>query len=396
MKGSIRPKGAGHEMRVYLGHDPVTNKPRYRSRMTNVQGTRALDDALRKFIAECEADPIVTTAGTFGHLYETWLGSIAQSHKASTMLRYRSNARVHILPALGDIPLNKLTARHIDDLTTGMLRKGLSGKTARQAYANVHTALGQGLRWGLVASNVADGANRPRITKPVHTIPDIVQASEAIQEYASKDPDMVTAWWVLASTGGRRGEGFGLRWSDVDLIQGTLHIHRAIVLGVETDTKTHADRHVEIDRTTVEMLAMHRQRCDERALTAGIELQHDAFVFSPDASGRRHVKDTNTASKTWGRWAGQLKEDGTPRWPALVGVPLKNLRHMAATALLANGVPLPTVSKRLGHERTSTTADIYAGALPGYGRQAADVMDRLMGGRPNPLPELEEGDEEED
>jgi integrase len=53
---------------------------------------------------------------------------------------------------------------------------------------------------------------------------------------------------------------------------------------------------------------------------------------------------------------------------------LHSLRHFVATQLLAEGVPLPTVSRRLGHRRTSTTSDIYAAFIPASDRDAATIM----------------------
>ena len=57
-----------------------------------------------------------------------------------------------------------------------------------------------------------------------------------------------------------------------------------------------------------------------------------------------------------------------------------DLRHASATYLIQAGVPIPVVSQRLGHSRTSTTTDIYAHVLPGMGREAAQTIERVMGG----------------
>lgn len=55
-----------------------------------------------------------------------------------------------------------------------------------------------------------------------------------------------------------------------------------------------------------------------------------------------------------------------------------DLRHCSATYMIQAGVPIPVVSQRLGHTRTSTTTDIYAHVLPGMGREAAEILERVM------------------
>lgn len=55
-----------------------------------------------------------------------------------------------------------------------------------------------------------------------------------------------------------------------------------------------------------------------------------------------------------------------------------DLRHCSATYIIQAAVPIPVVSQRLGHTRTSTTTDIYAHVLPGMGREAAEILERVM------------------
>jgi integrase len=56
-----------------------------------------------------------------------------------------------------------------------------------------------------------------------------------------------------------------------------------------------------------------------------------------------------------------------------------DLRHSAASIMLADGLPLNLVSDILGHSLTSTTVDIYAHVAPAARKEAASAMDRLLG-----------------
>lgn len=387
--GSIREKRDGHwEMRVYLGPDPITGKKCYKSKSTRSKGKRTRENELRAFIAECEAAPDMIRAGTFGELVARWLESIRADRSPTTIAGYETKLRVHILPALGTKPLTKVRSRDLDDLYAGCRKAGLAPASIRQVHAICHSALARAVKWDLIASNPAEGASPPSVPRPDHSLPNIGEVAAAIRDYAEVDPDTTTAWWVAASLGGRRGETLGLQWRDVDLDGGSVLIRQAVVWvqapgasgdrgrAVVKGTKTHSSRRLALEPFTLEVLRQHRQRCDDRALAVGVAVGPDSFVFSPDASGKRHVENPNTVSSAWARWS---RSRG-------LNVPFKNLRHLAATTMLSSGVDIKTVSTRLGHARTSTTLDIYAQAVPELDRKAAAVMGEALGGGKPSLP----------
>ena len=385
---SDREKNGRIELRAFLGKDPVTGKAKYRSKSIDKCGVRALAQAKKEFLDEiAEEGDVFTTAETFGALIDAWMRQGATRWSPSTVRGYRSKIEHDIRPALGDIPLNKLKTKTLDDFYRKLLER-LSPKSIRQIHAICRAALKQAVRWDWLAVNPADNTNPPSVPKAIHRPPDVALMAKAIREYAEIDADMTTLWWISASLGSRRGEAFGLRWRDVDLDKGEILVHRNVVVGsdlagnlttVEKGTKTHQARRIEIDEATVAILKAHRLRCIERAVEAkgGVVPGHyadvapEAFVFSPDASGKSHYQDPNRATKAWRRWADKK---------GLEGVRLHDLRHVAATALLNAGVPITTVSQRLGHANVSTTLNIYSHAVPGSGRDAASKMGELMKG----------------
>ena len=91
-------------------------------------------------------------------------------------------------------------------------------------------------------------------------------------------------------------------------------------------------------------------------------------MFSGDAGGRRPWQPNWVTKRfiTYRRRAG------------LAGFRLHDLRHFMATTMLAAGVPVPVVSERLCHARTSTTVNIYAHAMPGADRDAANLLAELL------------------
>lgn len=119
---------------------------------------------------------------------------------------------------------------------------------------------------------------------------------------------------------------------------------------MEKDTKTHSARRIALDVGTVDVLKAHRERGTARAEACGVRLPTSAHVFSADPDGARPwapndvTKDFIRLRKTVG----------------LDTVRLHDLRHFAATRLLAEGVPVRTVSGRLGHANAVTTLEVYA------------------------------------
>ncbi|WP_345422230.1 tyrosine-type recombinase/integrase [Pseudonocardia xishanensis] len=122
--------------------------------------------------------------------------------------------------------------------------------------------------------------------------PDPPTVAEAVRllDEAWLDPDWGTLVWFTMTTGLRRGELCGVRWSQVDLERGAVTINRAIArydgVLVEKDTKSHQKRRLALDPQAIEILKEHRARAVERAASLGLTLRPDAFLFSlaPDNS----------------------------------------------------------------------------------------------------------------
>jgi integrase len=187
-----------------------------------------------------------------------------------------------------------------------------------------------------------------------------------------QDPDLAALLRVLVATGARRGEACGLRWSDLDLDARTAVICRSVasVAGgsVVKDTKTHAARRLALDPATVAALQRRRERAEALATICRIDVVPSAFVFSsaPDSSAPLHP---DTVTNGFQRLCRRL---------GLRGVRLHDLRHLHATRLLAAGVPVRTVSGRLGHANAATTLNVYAHFLDASDRHAAEVIGGLL------------------
>jgi integrase len=251
-------------------------------------------------------------------------------------------------------------------------KQGKSPKTIRNLHATVSSALHQAERWGWVARNAAEHAKPPRDsqrrlqTPSVDVVKSIVLAAEA------RDPHLAPLLMLAALTGMRRGELCALRWSDVRLEAGELHVSRSIVVVpgglAEKSTKTDRDRQVALDSVGVAVLRLHRAQGEGLAAIVKCNIGPTSFVFSPEPDGTVPYRP-DTVTSFFIRVRDSL---------GLVGVRLHDLRHFTATQLIGAGVDVRTVAGRLGHSDPSLTLRTYAHVLEDRDRAAASVMGRML------------------
>jgi integrase len=137
--------------------------------------------------------------------------------------------------------------------------------------------------------NTAQLAQAPA---PAATEPDPPIAEEATRllgEAWATDPDWGLLLWLTMVTGSRRGEVSALRWHHVDLAGSLLTLQRSNAQpksGLkEKQTKTRQQRRVMIDPQTVALLTAHRAVCEGRCAALGVDLDPDAYLFSPAPDG---------------------------------------------------------------------------------------------------------------
>jgi integrase len=370
MVGSMRQRGRGTwELRVYIGVDPDTRQRRYATR--TVHGTRrAATVAMAELVEEATHSRL--RAGTIGQLLERWMASASPGWSASTVRETRSLMRCHLLPHLGHVPVTKLTAADIDDVYAYLLRRGgldgrpLSAGTVHRVHVVLHRALTQAVRWEWVWSNPAALASPPRVEPPDIRPPSVEQVRHLLDAVREVHVAFFTYLHLAVMTGARRSQLLAMRWSDVDFDHAAVGFSRALVEGptgpVLRTTENRRTYRVALDPTSVELLLAHRDRAATR--TDGVV---DGFVFSSDAG--RHPWRPNWVTK---RFIAYRRRAG------LAVFRLHDLRHFMATTMLAAGVPVPVVSERLCHARTSTTVNIYAHAMPGGDRAAVNLLAELL------------------
>ena len=290
---------------------------------------------------------------------------VANGLRPTTERSYRQHLRDHLVPRLGRLRLRDLRPGHVE----AMLRTVNAGpSTVRRVHATLRSALSDAKRRRLVSYNAAVDVALPKAARPK------VQPWEPAElgrflDHAAGDR-LGVLFEVMAASGLRRGEACGLRWADVDLERGRLVVRQqVVVIGHELMTgppKTASGdaRVVDLDDGTVGALLGHRLAQDAERAEWG-QAWRDAAPFG----------DWCSAARTAPRCTRRPSPSGSgssPPAPGCCPVRLHDLRHGQASLMLAAGVPLAVVSKRLGHSsRVDHVGHVLApagGRGPGGGR----------------------------
>jgi integrase len=301
----------------------------------------------------------------------SWLDHARTRVRLRTYEGYEGILRRYVFGHLEETALSELTPLHLQRLYAGLLSgdRRLSAKTVLNTHLVLTAALGQAVRWGLIPSNPAVGAQPPR---PRHT--ELVAVDRALVErllvVVAGSPYEVPAA-LAVGTGMRRGELLGLRWADIGGNLDVAQIRRSLQptrsgLMFERPKTKRSERSVVLG--TFVRPYLERQRADqlERREALGTDW-HDEDLVIDRGNGRPMHPDTLSSG-----WYRKIKRSGLPH------VRFHDLRHAHATLMLAKGVHPKIVSERLGHASIAITLDTYSHVLPTMQHEAAKAFDELF------------------
>jgi integrase len=316
--------------------------------------------------------PVATKRQSLAQFLDDWLENTVRRHsRPRTYEAFEVIVRLHLKPELGRLRLEQLTPQMVETLLNRKLEIGLAPQTVVHIRKVLKMALKKAVTWDLVARNAAALAAAPPMTRSnIHPLDD----EQARRFVAAARGARLEALFVLAiNTGLRRGELLGVRWSDVDLDRGTLRVaqqlqrirHRLVFLEPKSK-KSH--RTLTLPASVVSALRAHRARQLEERLRAGKDWQDSGLVFTS------HCGTPFDPRNLTRDFLPILKTAELPR------IRFHDLRHTAATLLLMKGVQPLTVSEMLGHSSIVISLTLYGHVLPSMKREAADVMQSLLGG----------------
>lgn len=249
----------------------------------------------------------------------------------------------------------------------------LDPRTVNYVHTILHRAFKDAVRWGRLPRNPCDAADPPRGGQKSDgfQVWDAPTLRGFLDASATSSHRLHALWVLLATTGMRRGEALGLRWSDVDLDAGRLSVVRTIIsvrgkVSIGEPKTARGRRPIALDPSTVAVLRAHRKRMLEERMLAGADFIDEGLVFHrPDGTCLR----PEGVSDTFKRRVGQL---------GLTPLTLKGLRHTWATLALEQGIHPRVVQERLGHSTIAITLGIYSHVAPTLHDEAASVVSALI------------------
>ena len=368
MRGHVRRRGSTWTYVIDLAADPATGRRRQKSK-GGFPTKKAAEEAMRDAIARGTGG---TGAGVrLGDYLDEWLEAATPRLRETTAGGY-ARAVTDIKEGLGAVRLRDLTPLMIERFyaelsrTGGRQGTGLSPKSIRNYHVTLRKALADAERLEVIDRNPASRAKAPTAVRPQTPTWTADELARFLRHTA--DDPLFPLWVLLATTGMRRGEAVGLRWSDIDLDRGTVSVNQSVTtVGTKVvfspPKSDKSRRRLVLDPDTVRVLKTHQeaQRRD-RELLGSLVGRGDAVFADPD--GQPIHPDVVTR-----RFKTLVRQSGLP--------PLRgphDLRHTWASLALAAGVHPKVVSDRLGHSTISITIDTYSHAIPSLDADAAATV----------------------
>ena len=317
-------------------------------------------------------EPSKTTISQF---LDRWLDHIKVRVSPKSHERYVELCRKNLGPLIGEALLTKLQPVQISDAYGKALKSGrkngkdgLSPRTVHHMHRVLKGALGQAVKWQMLARNPVDAVEPPRVERRSLQTYDLPQTSELLDNMRDTRLFIPVALAVLC--GMRRGEIAALRWRHVNLAgasMGVVENAEQTKLGIRyKETKTGRGRNVALSATALEALKSWRAQQAQEFLKLGARPDGDTFVVTQaDGSPLQPRSLTH-------EWTRLLAKTNLPR------IRFHDLRHAHATHLLAAGVHPKVASERLGHSKVGITLDLYSHVMPGIQEDAVMRVDAAL------------------
>ena len=370
--GTVRQRKDGRwEGRIVIGYDD-NGCPKTKNVLAKTK--KECVEKLQKLKEECGGlkPEKVRPEMPFGDWLTYWYENHSKPKiRPTTQETYESRIRLHIIPEIGSIPLNKLTQNDLQQFY-GRLKKsgrkrftdkygeGLSDRMVRMCHATCRSALEKAVQDGLIRVNPAIGCKLP----PKKAREMQVLTREELQRFLiqAKFEGYYEVFLLDLATGLRRGELMALQWDDLNFKTGVLNVNKQVYdvrgqLQISTPKTKNSVRKIVLPPAVVAVLREYKETVDSRwmfpspvkedcPITPGVVRRRLQLIL--EHAGCKHVR-------------------------------FHDLRHTFATLALENGMDVKTLSAMLGHVSAATTLDIYTHITDDMQRTAAENIDRGIG-----------------
>ena len=367
-EGTISRRKNGGWMAQYYVHTAEGRK-----RKTIYGRTRAeVAKKLAKALSDRESGLIFDAEGLKLREYlSRWLeDSVKDTVRNTTYERYEQISRTHIIPMLGDVKLKGLSPTHVRGLYKEKLQT-LSPRTVQYIHVTLHKALKQAVNDGLIPRNATEAVKPPQVRREEIRPLTSEQVKQLLD--AARGDRLEALYTLAVHTGLRQGELLGLKWEDVDLESGSLHVKRTLTTArggprLAAPKTKGSRRRVSLTRGAVDALRAHLARQLEEIDRASSLWQENGLVFASEMG--RPLDRRDLTSRQFKPLLKRAKLPETTRF--------HDLRHTCATLLLTKNVNPKVVSEMLGHSNIAITLDTYSHVLPNMQDSAARALEEAL------------------
>ena len=361
-RGTVRQRASGRWYAI-LSVTDATGKPT-RPTIGPYRTKAEANQALTAALAERDAGTyVVPSAEPWPRSLATWLDGRRHDLRPSTWHGYQG-VLARYMDGLGSVPLLDLTARKVEALYAAMVDGGLSPRTVRTLHVVLRRALADAVRWQVLARSPMDAVRPPRLTPSTWR-------RGTPRNFAGSD---------VRRRRRRRGDvrRHPPRRRDGDATRGSLRTAmgrggpRAGAAPRRDDECVRRRNRARRSAEDGEGSARHRPGPRDRGAAATLAAGAGPVALRrPDAPPKRSATASTPLVRDWRRTA------DAPR------IRFHDLRHTAATLMLAGGIPVHVVAARLGHATPTITLSVYAHVLPTQGIEAAAMMGAVTQRSPN-------------
>jgi integrase len=324
---------------------------------------------------------------TVRHWLETWLRNVKPPViQPKSWQTYENHVRLHLVPKLGHIRLVKLQPQDVRDFMSERLEAGYSTSAVKDFRAALRTALNQAINDGLIQRNAAKLAKPPEVESRPMDVYTPAEARRLIE--AARGHRLEALFTTATALGLRKSECRGLQWADIDFERGLLTVRHnlqrvkrvrrgdvvkdgerktELLLGKPKGRKKKLDPPLRLPRIVLESLRRHQAAQAEERLLCGSAWKGDGrYVFTTHLGTPLEHLDRE--------FHPICDKAGLRR------IRFHDLRHSAASILIAQGVHPKAIQELLRHSSIQLTMDIYGHLFEQMQRETADKMDEALGG----------------
>lgn len=289
--------------------------------------------------------------------------------KENTIYDYRSYIRRDILPILADLKVAEIHPDHVQQLIGIKYKQGLATASVLKIYMILNAALMQAVRLGIIMRNPADAVDRPKPQRKEMRVWDENQVMSFIAAFEGSRWEAL--FYLAVTTGLRRGEIVGLKWTDLDWISRQLTIQRQVRTVPGKGLQFHPPksaagrRRIVLGERDIEKLKQQVFVQEEMKAFAGDRWEENGLIFPSTIGTILSPWNVYRVFKRLSRKAG------------LPDIRLHDLRHTAATLMLKQGVH-PKIVQERRHSDIALTLNTYSHVLPSLQNEAAAKLDELL------------------